>query len=788
MRVRSHRSAVLTLILFLSVLLVLFFIRTDMVYADTETADAVTSGQTEITGEAAPEQQEIQETAEQAAPADTGAQAAEGQLTEAPEEGQTTDQTGETAEGQQTEGEAAEGQTTDIQTSEGEAADGQTAEGQPAEDQDAADAAEAEAAEGETAEGQAKASEEETSGETEEAKASEDEQSISLETYEYRSDGRFYMDGVLQKNKWIIYKGQMYFVNATGYPYRNTIISFGKKSYFMDASGVMQAYKVVSLNEQYYYAGGDGTLVKNQWVSVNGVNTYFAGSDGAFYKNMFISFGSKRYYMTSNGSVARGSFRAADGKRYYSDPSTGLVKSGSGWITDDSGKRYFQKADGTLYTDMFISFGRTRYYMSSDGSIAKGSFRTSDGKQFYADPETGVVSTASGWITDGENKYFAKADGELYKDQFISFGKTKYYMTSNGSIARGSFTASDGKQYYADPETGIVRTSSGWLTLDNKKYFYKPDGTLYRNQFISFGKVMYYMGADGSVQTGPIKTEDNKYYVADEDGKILTTAGWVEYDGKRYFAKAGGELYRRQFISFGKTYYYLGKDGSMQTGEQTICGKKYTFGEDGKLNGVPRGTTKGIDVSEYQGDIDWAKVKASGIDFAFVRAGGRGGNSGDLFTDEKLTQNLQGAIANGIQTGVYFFTQAVSASEAIEEANYVIDRVQGYDLTMPVVIDTEELYAGGTSCRHNNISVELRTVVIKAFCEQVIARGYTPMIYGSTSWLEDRLDMSQLPYDVWVAQYYKKCEYEGEYSIWQYAETGLVNGIEGYVDMNEWCY
>ena len=219
--------------------------------------------------------------------------------------------------------------------------------------------------------------------------------------------------------------------------------------------------------------------------------------------------------------------------------------------------------------------------MTSDGSIAKGSFRSSDGKQFYADPETGVVSTASGWITDGENKYFAKAGGELYKDQFISFGKTKYYMTSNGSIARGSFTASDGKQYYADPETGIVRTSSGWLTLDNKKYFYKPDGTLYRNQFISFGKVMYYMGADGSVQTGPIKTEDNKYYIAGEDGKILTTAGWVEYDGKRYFAKAGGELYRRQFISFGKTYYYLGKDGSMQTGEQTICGKKYTFGEDG---------------------------------------------------------------------------------------------------------------------------------------------------------------------------------------------------------------
>ena len=579
-----------------------------------------------------------------------------------------------------------------------------------------------------------------------------------------------------------------YFAKAGGELYREQLVSFGKIAYYMGSDGSIQSDKVVSYGGKYYYAGEDGLIVRSQWVAMHGVNTYFAGADGSFFRNQFISFGSKRYYMTADGSVARGAFKASDGKRYYADPSSCLIRSSAGWITEIEGRRYYSRADGSLYFDQFISFGKIKYYMASDGRLTYGSFRASDGKQYYADIETGIVNTSSGWVTDGYSRYFAKAGGELYRDQFISFGKIRYYMTSNGSMARGSFTASDGKQYYADPETGIVRTSSGWFTdIDGKRYFYKKDGTLYRNQIISFGKIMYYMGSDGSVQIGPVRTPDGKMYMAGADGIIVTKAGWQEYDGKKYYAKDGGELYRKQFISFGKTYYYLGADGSMQTGEQIICGKKYTFREDGTLIGVPHGTTKGIDVSEFQGDIDWAAVKGSGIDFAFIRAGGRGGTSGNIFADEKFTENIQGAISNGIQTGVYFFTQAVSAEEAIEEANFVCDMIKDYAVTLPVVIDTEALYADGISCRHNNISTELRTIVIKAFCDQVIARGYAPMIYGSTTWLEDSLDMSQLPYDVWVAQYYKECEYEGDYSFWQYSENGIVNGIDGYVDMNEWC-
>ena len=614
------------------------------------------------------------------------------------------------------------------------------------------------------------------------------EEEIPENTIELRGDGRFYDNGILMTNCWVDYEGSRYYVDAKGNICRDMLISFGQKSYFLGPDGTVQKDRLIAArNGQYYYADADGLIVKGRWIIVNGKRAYFADSNGALYRNQFISFGKIRYYMTSNGSVGRGSYRTTDGRRYFSDRGTGIVNTSSGWLSDN-GRRYFAKADGTLFVNQFISFGSIRYYMLPDGSVAKGSLKTADGRQFFADRETGVVSTASGWITDGEKKYFAKPGGELYRDQFISFGKTKYYMTSDGSMAKGSFMASDGKQYMADPETGVVRENVGWVNgVSGKRYYFQPDGTMYKNQFISFGKVQYYMGEDGSVQVGLIRTSDGKLYISDENGKVITTAGWIELDGNRYYARQGGELYRKQFISFGSTYYYLGKDGSAQRGEQMICGKKYTFRDDYTLIGVPRGNSKGIDVSVFQGDIDWAQVKSSGIDFAFVRAGGRGGSSGKIYDDEKFFENVTGAISNGVHVGVYFFTQAVNAAEAVEEANYICNKTQGLNIDLPVVIDTEELYADGMSCRHNNISVEVRTAVIKAFCEQVIARGYTPMIYGSTSWLEDMLDMSKLPYDVWVAQYYKTCQYEGDYSFWQYTENGIVKGIDGYVDMNEWC-
>lgn len=199
------------------------------------------------------------------------------------------------------------------------------------------------------------------------------------------------------------------------------------------------------------------------------------------------------------------------------------------------------------------------------------------------------------------------------------------------------------------------------------------------------------------------------------------------------------------------------------------------------------GSYKVIDVSYVQKNIDWAKVKASGIKGAIVRCGYRGYESGKLNTDDRFLEHIKGAHAAGLKVGVYFFTEGISAAEGKEEAAYTLNLVKtaGIPLSFPIAIDTEHINA--KNVRANGLSKAKRTEVIKAFCEEIKRQGYEPMIYASLLWFRDNLDMSQLPYKIWCAQYYSKCEYKGEYILWQYTSEGKVNGISGAVDMNH-CY
>ena len=199
-----------------------------------------------------------------------------------------------------------------------------------------------------------------------------------------------------------------------------------------------------------------------------------------------------------------------------------------------------------------------------------------------------------------------------------------------------------------------------------------------------------------------------------------------------------------------------------------------------------KGNYNGIDVSSWQGDIDWAKVKKDNIDFAIIRVGYRGYGTGKLVVDKKFEQNIVGAKSNNINTGVYFATHAITVNEGIEEANYTINNIKKYNITGPVVIDTE---SSGDNGRADNLSKSLRTKIVKAYCETIKNAGYTPMIYASKYWLIENLDMSQLNcYDVWLAHYTgskdKPSDYKGKYTIWQYTSSGRVTGIYTNVDMN----
>lgn len=192
---------------------------------------------------------------------------------------------------------------------------------------------------------------------------------------------------------------------------------------------------------------------------------------------------------------------------------------------------------------------------------------------------------------------------------------------------------------------------------------------------------------------------------------------------------------------------------------------------------------QGVDVSRYQGDIDWEKVKKFGMEFAIIRVGGRFINSGGLYDDRLYKENIEGALAAGLEVGVYFFSQAISAEEGLEEAEYVLSCIEGYDLTMPVVIDWE--YLGGDEARTYGVEPEAITDAVRAFCDRIREAGYEPMVYFNSYSGYIRMDLRELT-DVkfWFAQYNDVPTFRYHFDMWQYSDQGRVDGIEGNVDLN----
>ncbi len=191
----------------------------------------------------------------------------------------------------------------------------------------------------------------------------------------------------------------------------------------------------------------------------------------------------------------------------------------------------------------------------------------------------------------------------------------------------------------------------------------------------------------------------------------------------------------------------------------------------------------GVDVSAYQGDIDWKTVKSAGIEFAMIRMGFRGYGSGELVEDEYFRQNMQGAIDAGIDVGVYFFSQAITAEEAVEEAEMVCAALEDYTITYPVVYDWEVITTD--RARTDGISVDMLTDCTVAFCETVRSAGYTPMVYQNKRTSLLKLDLRALTdYDFWLAEYNDAPSFYYDYEMWQYTAEGSVPGIAGDVDLN----
>ncbi len=194
-------------------------------------------------------------------------------------------------------------------------------------------------------------------------------------------------------------------------------------------------------------------------------------------------------------------------------------------------------------------------------------------------------------------------------------------------------------------------------------------------------------------------------------------------------------------------------------------------------------TETGVDVSTFQGEVDWAAVAADGIDFAILRAGFRGYTEGVLEVDERFLENLEGATAAGLKVGVYFFSQAVNIEEAVEEAEFVLNLIQGYTLEYPIVFDWEHI--SDPTARTAEVTGETLTDCAAAFCQRVEEAGYEAMVYFYRHLGYVTYDLSELTdYGFWFADYNSFPNFYYSFDMWQYSNTGTVDGISVNVDLN----
>ena len=269
---------------------------------------------------------------------------------------------------------------------------------------------------------------------------------------------------------------------------------------------------------------------------------------------------------------------------------------------------------------------------------------------------------------------------------------------------------------------------------------------------------------------------------------VLMTMSII-YEGCSYYKESEKESAKEtfQFVDVKGVEYEapLLENVPMNTYDYDLLSKK---------NGYPCYTDKdgkvisklGIDVSEYQNPVNWQQVKNAGVEYVMIRVGYRGyGEEGRLVEDAMFRSHMEGAVAAGLEVGVYFFSQAINEKETLEEVQFVLDRIKEYPVTYPVVYDTEEIK--DDVARTDNLTEEQFTQNCITFCDAIREAGYDTMIYTNMKWMAFTLDMRKLTeYEKWYADYepVPQCPYE--FSMWQYTEAGQLPGIEGNVDLNLW--
>jgi len=191
----------------------------------------------------------------------------------------------------------------------------------------------------------------------------------------------------------------------------------------------------------------------------------------------------------------------------------------------------------------------------------------------------------------------------------------------------------------------------------------------------------------------------------------------------------------------------------------------------------------GVDVSKYQDYVDFETLKSAGVDYVMIRVGARGYSTGQITQDDNFIDNITRAKEAGLDVGVYFYSQAITEEEAVEEANFVLGSIAGYEIDYPVAFVMEKI--SNDKARIDGVSKSDKTMVARAFLNTIKDAGYMPMVYGTKEWLIKEVELSKLTeYDIWLSQNGDLPDYPYRFSMWQYSGTGEISGIEGYVGLS----
>ena len=432
-------------------------------------------------------------------------------------------------------------------------------------------------------------------------------------------------------------------------------------------------------------------------------------------------------------------------------------------LTDYYGTKYYVE-NGVLnwdYTGLAL-LGSDEWYYAENGAVKNDytGLTYFCGRWFY------VEKSALNWNYTGLTNYYG----------------TWYYVEN--SILNWNFTGLTdyyGTKYYVEKSalnwnyTGLTKYYDTWYYVENGVLNWNFSGA------VLYGKTLYYVNggritwdyngtADyngvkyifvGSIaQTGIYKSKYTDYNLVYADGKT----GWYDY---------------------GDNTYYIGSDGRPLYGNQYIDGKRYFFNANGA-----KASLFGADFSKHQGTIDWASVKQSGVEFVILRAAVRGyGSSGNLVTDSQIAANIEGALSQNIDVGIYVFSQAVTTEEAVEEAERALDIIKGYDIKLPIYFDSEYSGAPNRTGRADGLTKAERTSLAIAFCETVRNAGYKPGVYASKSFFYNNLGYAAFQsrgYEIWLAHHISSVtDFKYPYNIWQYTSKGSIGGVQSeYADLD----